>query len=107
MADIDTTQTPGQYNDLAWAKGNGIGGAVLAQGSDGAFVGTQVNVIKDTQDTPTREVEKKETVEGQVLGATTLPATGADVRWLYLALALAILGVTSTSAGIILKRKHE
>ena len=106
IADIDSTQTPGLYNDLAWANGQGIGGPVTAVGSDGAFVGTQVNVVKNTQDTPTREVEQK--VEGQVLGATTtLPATGADTRWLYLALILGLLGTTSASAGIILKRKHD
>lgn len=106
IADIDTAQTPGLYNDLAWAKGQGIGGPVIATGSDGAFVGTQVNVVKNNQDTPTREVEQK--VEGQVLGATTsLPATGADTRWLYLAIILGLLGTSATSAGIILKRKYD
>ena len=109
IADIDPTQTPGLYKDIAWAKGDEPvgGGTVLAIADDTTnFVGTQVNVIKDTQDTPTREVEQK--VEGQVLGAsTTLPATGADTRWLYLALILGLLGTTATSAGIILKRKHE
>ena len=106
IADIDSAQTPGLYNDLAWANGQGVGGPVTAVGSDGAFVGTEVNVIKNTQDTPTREVEQK--VEGQVLGATTtLPATGADTRWLYLAIILGLLGTTATSAGIILKRKHD
>ena len=105
IADIDNGQTPGLYKDLAWAKGNSTSGTVLAEGSDGAFTGSEVTVVKSTQDTPTVNVENK--VEGQVLGVTTLPATGADVRWLYLALTLGLVGLATTSTGLILRKKHD
>ncbi|MBI1871931.1 hypothetical protein HYS10_00770 [Candidatus Collierbacteria bacterium] len=109
IADIDSAETPGLYNDLAWAEGDSLlGETVIANANDDYFVGTQVNVVKSNQDSPTMDVVKEEKVEGQVLGATTiLPATGADTRWLYLALILGVFGVTSTTAGLLLKRKHD
>lgn len=55
------------------------------------FVGTQVNLVKDLQNSKSYEVEKEEEKIGEVLGASTmLPGTGADslmtkLLWLFLA----------------------
>ncbi len=109
IADIDGSQDPGLYKDLAWAQGKslrGCGTVVLALAMDPGFVsenfvGTQVNVIKDQQSGVTYNVEN------QVLGASTsLPATGSQSGWLVLALILAMLGLGSLALGVILKRKY-
>jgi len=80
---------PGTYKDVAWASGT-IGAndstQVMARaGSEGylanAFVGTRVLVDRSLQSSADVNVieEKK---QGKVLGATTLPATGANTAWL-------------------------
>jgi len=101
IADISTDQHAGKYADLAWASGKAAydeSNLVLALGLDstyvnGNFVGTQVPVNKNTQESVSAGVEKTETVTGQVLGATTeLPGTGAATIWLIISSLLGIAG---------------
>lgn len=135
VADIDANQKAGNYKDIALAYGcnqgescGSIGGAdtVLAQAvSPGyvqdSFAGTDVTVVKDEQDaknlTVVKEEKRDETNEeretrlakekaGQVLGASTLPATGGDTRILYLIAGLFGLGLISVIVGAKLMRRH-
>ncbi len=97
-ADISTTQDPGLYKDVVWARATSLGDTLhqsLAQGTLGAyFAGTDVNVVKSQTSDQSYGVEREEKKEvGAVLGATTsLPNTGAGNLWLLLTLASAITG---------------
>jgi len=100
-ATISEDQDPGLYKDLAYAYGIGGSETVYASSQDSGktddgviteeFVGTQVNLVKDLQNSKSYEVEKEEEKIGEVLGASTmLPGTGADslitkLLWLFLA----------------------
>jgi uncharacterized repeat protein (TIGR01451 family) len=92
-ADISSTTDPGLYTDLAWAQATSLSTRqILALADESSkvdenFVGTEVNVVKDQTSTESYSVEKKETLVGEVLGAsTTLPATGASPIWMMVAL---------------------
>ena len=94
ITDIDSSQAPGLYPDLAWAKGDTISDTISAEGVGGPFVGTDVNVVKDQTQTENYSVEKEEIVKGEVLGASTdLPATGANTYILFFALLNLGLGI--------------
>lgn len=102
LADISNDQQPGVYKDLAYAQGiaaydNSV--SVLATSVDDLskitdnFVGTEVPIVKSTQNTVSAEVERE--VEGQVLGASTeLPSTGPDTIWLLVSALMSLLGFT-------------
>ncbi len=109
IADIDESEDPGLYKDLAWAKADGNNGTVYAVGTDGNFVGTEVNVYKNLQDTPSVNVIHENKIEGAVLGASTdmLPATGASTNILLLAILGLITGVSLSGIGSYLKKKYE
>jgi len=103
LAQISGSQAPGLYTDLAWANGESLGGTdVLAMAEnpgfvDTNFVGTQVNIVTNDQDSLA--------LGGQVLGASTeLPATGAQVLWSLIALALITSGLTGLSLARRLKK---
>jgi len=99
LAEVGSDVDSGIYKDLAWATGNSNAwGTVYAQGVDstytsGSFAGSEVEVSKDSRGGIGVDVE------GEVLGASTstvgeLPATGADTKWLVLAIAFLTLGLT-------------
>ena len=107
QAKIAADQDGGTYNDIAWAQGTSQGwGTVLAQGVnseyvDGNFVGTDVTIGENTQQTGAVNVEKT----GEVLGASIeLPATGINSLYLALALALAVIGLFFILGGKMLKK---
>jgi len=110
QAKVGSDLSAGLYNDLAWAQGSSRGfGSVLALGhdsefidSDLIFVGTDVEVNKDTQQTGAVAIERE---SGEVLGASIeLPATGADTLWLVLALSALITGLLFIFGGKFMKR---
>jgi len=99
LAEVGSDVDSGTYKDLAWATGDSSGwGTVYAEGVDstytsGGFVGSEVEVNKDSRGGIGVDVE------GEVLGASTstvgeLPATGADTKWLVLAIAMLTLGLS-------------
>lgn len=102
-ADISTDQQPGEYTDLALAKGNAKyeSTIVYAQGENSSyvnnnFVGTDVSVVKSTQNSISAGVESsRETKSGDVLGASTeLPSTGSSTSWLIICALMSLLGFT-------------
>ncbi len=115
-ADISSSQPLGLYKDVAWASGcdlrnptcsvNGTG-SVLAQGEDssyvnGNFVGTDVNVVGQTQ--PGAHVD----IQGEVLGASTsLPATGGNAIWIVIATLLSISGAAFVTMGLLMRKKRK
>ena len=107
LADIDSAQDPGTYQDLVWAKGDTYLASVPSTDAsyvNDIFAGTQVTVDKNLEKSASINIEKK--VEGQVLGATTsLPATGANELWLMLAAMLIGTGSLSIYYGI--KKTNE
>jgi len=108
IADISSSQHPGLYRDLAVAYGDDLLGGQVLSNDDGTpqyFVGTEVNVVKNDQSGAS--VNVKQTIEGQVLGASTeLPATGANSVWLMIAVILMSLGGVSAVAGWLVRRKY-
>ncbi|OIP60204.1 MAG: hypothetical protein AUK19_00520 [Candidatus Moranbacteria bacterium CG2_30_45_14] len=98
---ISGNQDDGLYRDIAFATGtNGSGAPVIAVDQSDAdnFVGTEVAVVtptsesvqlkeKDKTDTTTKRIIKR------VLGASILPATGAQISWVILALVLFVSGL--------------
>ena len=101
IADISAAQQPGLYYDLAWAKGQatyGDSGDVIAVSesfADENFVGTEVPVVRSTQNSVSAGVEKQETRSGDVLGASTeLPSTGSSTSWLIICTLMSLLGFT-------------
>ena len=103
IADIDSNQQAGTYKDLAYAYGNAAYDSqyeVLASSEslgyvNENFVGTDVTVVKNSQNSISAGVEKQETSTGEVLGVSTdeLPATGAHLFWLIISLLMTILGL--------------
>lgn len=99
-ADISTDQQSGKYADLAYAladytydSNQNLLATANPEGyiSDN-FVGTDVIVNRNTQNSVSAEVEHKE--EGQVLGASTeLPSTGAATIWLIISTIIGTLGL--------------
>lgn len=97
---ISTVQDDGLYQDLAWAKGRSGEEMVFANADEASsFVGTTVAVVTPTAQVVTLDEKTKTDTTTkkkikQVLGAATvLPATGAQVAWIVLALATAMLGL--------------
>ncbi|MFA6383463.1 MAG: DUF4215 domain-containing protein [Parcubacteria group bacterium] len=124
IADISNEQDAGLYKDLAWARGlSDADDLVLANDEEATpfYVGTAVSVIrlasanveipeKTKTDTDTKHKTK------EVLGAAIiLPATGAGMIWVIVALILLLAGLVlvflgkknrmknNSSAGIIMK----
>ena len=101
-ADISTDQQAGKYADLAYAtavSGYDSEKGLLAAATDTGYidtnyVGTDVTVNREYQNSISAGVEKTETIEGQVLGASTgMPATGAATLWLIISSILGSLGL--------------
>ncbi len=101
-ADISSSQLPGKYKDLAFAQGkSAIDAPVIALAQTAQtegfvstnFSGTNVDVVKDQSRNDDYSVEKKEEVIGQVLGASTLPDTGANELWLLASLLSLYFGI--------------
>ncbi len=100
---ISDTQDAGLYKDLAWAKGTSqIGTTVLADDESDAdnFVGTKVavalpgsSVVTIPQETDHQKKEKVVKKTKYVLGASTLPMTGASMLPISLAVAFLFLGI--------------
>lgn len=96
---ISESQDAGLYKDLAFAKGtSGVGTVVFANGEANPFVGTDVNVVINTEPTVMLDEDKEEekkrktkTVTQYVLGAT-LPLTGTSKGLLLGAIALVVAG---------------
>ena len=100
-ADISTDQQAGKYADLAWSIANysyDSSKYVLAlAGSEGKidtnFVGTEVKVGGNYQNSVSAEVEQINHTTGQVLGASTeLPGTGAATIWMIISGLLGLVG---------------
>lgn len=92
---ISPTQDAGLYRDLAFARGMAGDTSILANGAENPFVGTQVNVVLNDaptvvveEDNENKQVEKIKKKTKYVLGAATLPLTGANMDFLVLALVL-------------------
>lgn len=110
---ISGSQDAGLYKDLAFARGVAVGTPIFANSAENPFVGTEVNVVLDTDPTVTVDEEKEEETEKKtkrivkyVLGAaTTLPMTGASVG----VIGIALLGIV-TGVGLVVfarsRRKH-
>ncbi len=85
---ISDSQDAGLYKDLAFARGmSGAGNTVFANGEADPFVGTDVNVVLNTdptvmldEETEKEKKRKTKTVTQYVLGAT-LPLTGTKAGW--------------------------
>ncbi len=102
IADIDSNQATGKYTDLAWAMGKVVDSddtiVALAdpqgQISDN-FVGTVVPILKPLSPSSSVDVENEviRQTEGQVLGATTLPATGASLIWILFSVISFMVGL--------------
>ncbi|MFZ2024984.1 MAG: SdrD B-like domain-containing protein [Microgenomates group bacterium] len=120
MADVSTDEKPGLYKDLALAYGCqqnndcAVGGtnSLVATAVDPGqlnttFVGTEVAIVKDQQDSKTLTVNHEETTEGSVLGATTdLPSTGANSNWIVVAITLMITGLGAIVIANKMRRYH-
>jgi hypothetical protein len=95
LAKVTEEVEPGIYKDLAWTQGEDLlGGGVLGYAEtegkiNDIFVGTQVEVV--VEDDIETEVDVDEE-EGEVLGISILPATGASTFWVNLVLVLASIG---------------
>jgi uncharacterized repeat protein (TIGR01451 family) len=127
LADISTTQKPGTYRDIALSNGCvgeqgdcSIGGtdSVLAQAVNPGyvketFVGTDVTVVTPSNPpgvtvNATREETQDRTETINVLGTSTaLPSTGADTKWLYMAVILLTGGVGMVIVGHRLLRRYH
>lgn len=108
IADISNAQYPGKYRDLAVAHGSDLLGKQVVSNDEETpqyFVGTDVIIVKNDQSGASVQVKHNE--EGAVLGASTeLPATGADARWLIIALIFLSVGGVSALAGWYIKRTY-
>lgn len=110
IADIDSGQQPGLYKDVSWAEGTSLSSsqvlanAIIPGKVDDNFVGTDINVVKETQSGVSVNIETKKTEE--VLGASTsLPATGGKTIWMILASFMTTIGFGSLLLGLRLKPK--
>lgn len=107
---ISSAQDAGLYRDLAYAQGIAGETTILANSAENPFVGTQVNVVLNDapnvtveEDNENKRVEKTKKKTQYVLGASTLPMTGADVR----ILALAVAGIIVGLGAILLARRRR
>lgn len=108
-ADIDGSEQLGLYKDVAWGIGTQQSSSsstkVLASAQNPGFVstnfvGTQINVVGEQQQTTNVNLQ------GQVLGASTeLPATGSKTIWMILATLLSVIGGMLVILGLILNKK--
>lgn len=109
IADISTDQKPGTYRDLALAQGTStLDAEVVANDDTGTFVGTNVTVVRNTQLDTTVNVkrEEKREVVGEVLGASTLPATGGDNAWTFASILLTLAGLLTFVLGFGMQKKR-
>lgn len=95
ITDIDLDQKPGEYPDLAYTEGtltpDTSSQRVLGNEPTGFFVGTSALVyLEDALDI---EVDEKEVKSGEVLGISSLPGTGGDIRLSYMFGGLALFGI--------------
>ncbi len=106
IADIDGSELPGLYKDLAWTKGKSlVDASVLGNTNTGIFVGTNVNVVKEQQ--PGSSINVIHAEQGTVLGASTeLPATGANSLWILFAVTLLSSGIGMIVIGRKLRRLY-
>jgi uncharacterized repeat protein (TIGR01451 family) len=112
-ADVSNDQKPGLYKDLALAYGcqtdeacSDVIATAVAPGDIGEInhVGTDVNIVKDLQDSRNLSVE----TQGSVLGASTeLPATGGNALWILIASLFILTGVGSLAIGCRLSRRYH
>jgi uncharacterized repeat protein (TIGR01451 family) len=110
IADINGTVSPGDYKDVAWAKGtpvsdssNTVYATALNPGFiDTNFAGTDVNVVADTQSSTTLSPQQA------VLGASTsiLPETGANILWAETGVLLVLIGLGFAGYGILSRKKY-
>ncbi|HSD98561.1 MAG TPA: hypothetical protein VLB73_02570 [Patescibacteria group bacterium] len=110
IADINGTVSPGDYKDVAWAKGTPVSDSshtvyatALNPGFiDTNFAGTDVNVVADTQSSTTLSPQQA------VLGASTsiLPETGANILWAETGVLLVLIGLGFTGYGILSRKKY-
>lgn len=116
-ATITDPVLPGLYRDVAWADGTSQSEArVLADAQPlgyvaPVFVGTQVNIVKEQQQTASVNIVKTEVKNetsnstSNVLGASTtntLPSTGAETAWIILAGLCIAFGLGSMTGGVVL-----
>jgi len=120
LADVSVDEKPGLYKDLALAYGcqtdfectiNKPGSVIAEAVNPGqlntTFVGTEVNIVKDQQDSKTLAVTHEEKQEGSVLGATTdLPSTGANANWILLAISFMVTGLGAIIVSTKMRRYH-
>jgi uncharacterized repeat protein (TIGR01451 family) len=94
VAEIGKDQRQGVYPDLAWAEGvDADNQTVRANLDSGYFVGTEVKVVTPVVASSEYSVGRG----GQVLGATTLPATGLPIIYTLVGLALLLIGLVGVS----------
>lgn len=114
QAKIGSDVTAGTHPDLAYAYGEQPSGtSILAEAQatgyiSPEYVGTDVIVaLADPDGTLAYEVERKETVTGQVLGASTeLPATGMPLTLPLIGFGLFVTGLLTLAAGLFVRRRH-
>lgn len=109
---VSSSIKAGLYRDVAWAEGTETSETtstrVLAQAQPEGyvtplFVGTKVNINKDTQQGADVNIVKE---EGQVLGASTsLPATGAKTIWMLIMMILSVFGFLGIVSGLMIKHR--
>ena len=103
IADISTNQQAGKYADLAWSVADNfyqpskppVYALALEDDSkvDTNFVGTEVRVGGNYQNSVSAEVQQTNHTTGEVLGASTeLPGTGAATIWMIVSGLLGLVG---------------
>ncbi len=114
QAKVAATQDTGVYPDLAWSEGQSLGGEqvlALAQPEgfvDTNFVGTEVEILADNYINDSLDIRREEKrEEGKVLGASTLPATGAATILALAALLMVAAGAGGVAYGLRLKKKKS
>ncbi len=109
---ISDAQDAGLYRDLAFARGVAVGTPIFANSAENPFVGTAVNVIlgegstvvipRDDENKIKEKVVKK---IKYVLGASTLPLTGANVAVVMAAVVGLVLGAVMIVRGQ--RQRHQ
>ncbi|MFZ1684020.1 MAG: hypothetical protein WAU88_07785, partial [Candidatus Zixiibacteriota bacterium] len=99
---IHMSQDAGRYRDLAYARGTSTEEKTILANANAAtpFVGTAVNVVVPAQIEVTLPTKIERDVDAKtihkvkrVLGAATLPLTGANTGWMYVAITLMLIGL--------------
>lgn len=90
VAKISEDIDPGNYKDLAWAKGDYKNNLVLSNSVNNPFVGTEVKVEQDKEED--EEDIKVDREKGEVLSAIELPRTGLSTMLLVMALIPGLVG---------------